>query len=153
MPVLYIRDGNGKFVPIPSIRGSNGKSAYEQAKEGGYNGTEEEFIVLLNSSTAHWVNYHNPHNVTKEQLGLSNVDNTSDTIKPVSLPQASAIAEAKRAGTDAQSYLNSHIENKSNPHGVTVEQIGAAPAYTYGTDDLTPGESELETGQLYFVYE
>ena len=35
----------------------------------------------------------------------------------------------------------------------TPEQIGAAPAYEYGTEDLTPGESELETGKLYFVYE
>ena len=28
-----------------------------------------------------------------------------------------------------------------------------APAYTYGTDELIEGESELETGKLYFVYE
>lgn len=28
-----------------------------------------------------------------------------------------------------------------------------APAYTYGTSDLTPGTSALETGKLYFVYE
>lgn len=33
------------------------------------------------------------------------------------------------------------------------EDIGAAPEYTYGVDDLTAGESELETGKLYFVYE
>jgi hypothetical protein len=36
---------------------------------------------------------------------------------------------------------------------VTPEQIGAAPEYEYGTKDLTPGESELENGKLYFVYE
>lgn len=28
-----------------------------------------------------------------------------------------------------------------------------APAYTYGTTDLTAGTSELATGRLYFVYE
>jgi hypothetical protein len=28
-----------------------------------------------------------------------------------------------------------------------------APAYTYGTTDLTEGTSPLETGKLYFVYE
>lgn len=28
-----------------------------------------------------------------------------------------------------------------------------APAYTYGTEDLTAGSSALETGKLYFVYE
>lgn len=31
--------------------------------------------------------------------------------------------------------------------------LGAAPAYSYGTDDLTAGTSALETGKLYFVYE
>ena len=28
-----------------------------------------------------------------------------------------------------------------------------APAYIYGTEDLTAGTSPLETGKLYFVYE
>lgn len=31
--------------------------------------------------------------------------------------------------------------------------LGAAPAYTYGTTDLTAGSSTLATGTLYFVYE
>lgn len=31
--------------------------------------------------------------------------------------------------------------------------VGAAPAYTYGTTDLTAGTSELATGTLYIVYE
>lgn len=30
---------------------------------------------------------------------------------------------------------------------------GKAPAYTYGTTDLTAGSSALETGKLHFVYE
>lgn len=33
-----------------------------------------------------------------------------------------------------------------------LSTIGAAPAYTYGTDDLVAGTSELATGTLYFVY-
>lgn len=33
------------------------------------------------------------------------------------------------------------------------EDIGAAPAYSYGTADLVPGVTPLETGKLYFVYE
>lgn len=35
----------------------------------------------------------------------------------------------------------------------TPEDIGAAPAYSYGTSDLEAGTSKLETGKLYFVYE
>ena len=45
--ILKIRDKDGNFVGIPSIKGDNGKSAYEQAVEGGYKGTEEEFIQIL----------------------------------------------------------------------------------------------------------
>lgn len=33
------------------------------------------------------------------------------------------------------------------------EDIDAAPMYTYGTEELVEGESTLETGKLYFVYE
>lgn len=43
----------------------------------------------------------NPHKVTKSQVDLGNVDNTADADKPVSTAQAKAIADAKRAGTDA----------------------------------------------------
>lgn len=31
--------------------------------------------------------------------------------------------------------------------------LGAAPAYTYGTEDLIAGETALETGKVHFVYE
>lgn len=75
-------DGNGNIIPVNAIRGEkgkdgvNGKSAYEQAKEGGYDGTEEEFIALLNGLTntdtgnsAHYTDFGNPHRVTAEQVG------------------------------------------------------------------------------------
>ena len=47
MSVLYIRDNDGKFIPIPSISGKDGKSAYQYAQDGGYTGTEEEFAEKL----------------------------------------------------------------------------------------------------------
>lgn len=34
-----------------------------------------------------------------------------------------------------------------------LTNLGAAPAHTYGTEDLVAGESPLEAGKLYFVYE
>ena len=63
--------------------------------------------------------------LTKSDVGLSNVDNTSDTNKPVSTAQAEAIAEAKKAGTDAQNAIDTHAGNTSNPHKVTATQVGA----------------------------
>ena len=72
----------------------------------------------------HAANKSNPHAVTKAQVGLGNCDNTSDVNKPVSTAQATAIADAKAAGTTAQTNLTSHINNKSNPHSVTLAQLG-----------------------------
>ena len=73
---------------------------------------------------SHIGNKSNPHGVTKAQVGLGNVNNTSDADKPVSTAQATAIADAKAAGTNAQTNLTTHTQNKSNPHGVTRDQLG-----------------------------
>lgn len=53
--------------------------------------------------TEHAKDTSNSHNVTKSQVGLGNVDNTADIDKPVSTLQGKAIADAKKAGTNAQS--------------------------------------------------
>lgn len=59
----------------------------------------------------HEDNKENPHGVTKTQVGLGNVDNTSDMDKPVSTAQATAITEAKSevmtAADNAQTTANS----------------------------------------------
>ena len=82
--ILRLRDKYGNFFDIPIITGKDGKSAYELAVEGGYQGTEEEFIAFLNGLTGaalstaslmeeeandHYENFNNPHNVTAEQAG------------------------------------------------------------------------------------
>lgn len=73
---------------------------------------------------SHIANKSNPHGVTQAQVGLGNVNNTSDADKPVSTAQATAIANAKAAGTLAQTNLTTHLQDKSNPHRVTRDQLG-----------------------------
>lgn len=91
-----------------------------------------------NQVSDHTSNKSNPHGVTKSQVGLGNVDNTSDANKPVSTAQATAIADAKKAGTDAQSNIDTHTGNKNNPHGVTAEQLGLGNVQNVSTNDQTP---------------
>ena len=74
----------------------------------------------------HIANKSNPHAVTKTQVGLGNVNNTSDADKPVSTAQATAIANAKAAGTAAQTSIDNHAGRKDNPHSVTRTQLGLA---------------------------
>lgn len=112
----------------------------------------------------HIANKSNPHSVTKTQVGLGNADNTSDVNKPVSTAQATAIADAKKSGTDAQGTIDSHINNTNNPHEVTIAQIGADAAGS-ATQALTDAkkytdskistiesnvEFELETNRTLF---
>lgn len=82
--------------------------------------------VIKGSLDAHIGNKSNPHNVTKAQVGLGNVQNLAPADMPVSTAQAAAIADAKAAGTKAQTDLNTHANRRDNPHKVTRAQLGLA---------------------------
>lgn len=88
--------------------------------------TGSDVTALETKVNNHIANKSNPHTVTKTQVGLGNVNNTSDADKPVSTVQATAIADAKAAGTAAQTSINSHAGKKDNPHTVTRAQLGLA---------------------------
>ena len=61
----------------------------------------------------------NPHSVTATQVGLGNVDNTSDANKPVSTATQTAL-NLKANGSD----LTAHEGRTDNPHSVTKAQVG-----------------------------
>lgn len=82
--------------------------------------------VIKESLDAHIGNKSNPHNVTKAQIGLGNVQNLAPADMPVSTAQAASIADAKAAGTKAQTDLSTHANRKDNPHNVTRAQLGLA---------------------------
>ena len=80
---------------------------------------------------AHLANTSNPHSVNKTQVGLGNVDNTSDAAKPVSTATQTAL-DAKAAANHnhdsayeaKNSNIQSHIASTSNPHSVSKTQVG-----------------------------
>lgn len=82
--------------------------------------------IIKKSLDAHIGNKSNPHNVTKAQIGLGNVQNLAPADMPVSTAQAASIADAKAAGTKAQTDLSTHANRKDNPHNVTRAQLGLA---------------------------
>lgn len=88
--------------------------------------TGSDVTALETKVNNHIANKSNPHVVTKTQVGLGNVNNTSDANKPVSTAQATAIADAKAAGTAAQTSINNHAGRKDNPHTVTRAQLSLA---------------------------
>lgn len=86
-----------------------------------------QFILHINSS--------NPHNVTKEDVGLAYVDNTSDLDKPISTATQEALDSLNSSLTGisvsleeglskASEDLRTHVRNKENPHNITAETLG-----------------------------
>ncbi len=70
---------------------------------------------------------------------------------------ATDTAASSKAVQTVQSSLdttNSNVNNLTTKvNGITLTSLGGAPAYSYGTSDLTAGSSSLATGKLHFVYE
>ena len=94
---------------------------------------KEELIKTgadIDEFNSHLNDVSNPHGVTAKQIGLGNVDNTSDKDKPVS-DAAKAALDKKANFDDMQTAMktlgitiSSHIGSNDNPHKVTAQQIG-----------------------------
>ncbi len=104
------------------------------------------------SLSTHISNTSNPHSVTKTQIGLSNVDNTSDANKPVSTAQATALGLKLDASTyntnrtTDTSVVSTHIADISNPHAVTKTQVGLGNVDN--TSDVNKPVSTAQTSAI-----
>ena len=101
-------------------------------------------VAAINENKASIDNHigdtNNPHNVTKEQIELSNVDNTSDINKPISIATQDALnlkqnitdndlnTTAKKI-VDAINEVNTLTNNKANK-ATTLSGYGITDAYT-----------------------
>ena len=83
---------------------------------------------VKDSLDEHIADKNNPHNVTKEQVGLGSVDNTADVDKPISNATKSAIITAT---TDmaTKAYVNQK-DNLKADKATTLSGYGITDAYT-----------------------
>ena len=106
--------------------------------------------------TAHTSNRANPHQVTKAQVGLGNVDNTADTEKPVSTAQAAAIAtkvdKISGKGLSSEDFTTALKTKLSDLY--TKAQIDALitaiPKFSIQAVDELP-TSDISTTTIYLV--
>ena len=89
---------------LESLQGTVNNKANQSDLES-LQGTVSTNEAALNTHTS---STNNPHNVTKEQVGLSEVDNTSDVNKPVSTPQQEAI---NNAVTESKDYTDTKVSD------------------------------------------
>ena len=85
----------------------------------------------------------NPHGVTKEQVGLGNVDNTSDADKPVSTAQSQAISQAE---ADAKQYTDDEINalNLGSASQADVGDFATAAQGLKADNAIQPGDNLSE---------
>lgn len=125
--------------------------------------TVNDFMEYQNFELkTHTENFDNPHQVTKNQVGLSNVTNDKQAtklefdlhVKDTSLHVSSAEREAwnskettsgaqvkaDKALSDAKSYVDIHTADKANPHAVTAAQVGLGNL----TNDKQATKSEFD---------
>lgn len=108
--------------------------------------TSEAIQQVMTPVTAHINATNNPHQVTKAQVGLSNVENlplatqsqaesgTSDMVYMTPLRVAQAIA-ALADPDGAGESIAAHVSNTANPHSVTKAQVGLADVENYAIAD------------------
>ena len=108
--------------------------------------------ALAADLAAHTGSTNNPHGVTKAQVGLGNVPNLAPSNMTVSFEQAAnrdnimtgeklsvLFGKIKKVFAD----VISHLTNTSNPHSVTLAQVGGAAAtHTHSALDIKSGEND-----------
>lgn len=99
---------------------------------------EDAINAVQGNLTTHINDKDNPHEVTKVQVGLGNVDNTSDANKPVSTAQQAAIDSAK---STIDAYTVNGKEIGDNP---TINAGDVPITDTLGYFDSTNVEDALQ---------
>lgn len=99
-----------------------------------------ELVIDGNAPGSHARDKANPHEVTKEQLGLGNVNNTSDNEKPVSIAQREAINTSIPGrnwfdNSDPDATVNQRVADKyeiNNAGGNSIYTIDRWQMFCYG---------------------
>lgn len=105
-PIPSDMGGKTQTTPLMDGEASVGSENYYAA--GDHRHPTDITRASAEDLTAHINNKTNPHNVTKEQVGLGNVDNTSDVNKPISTATQNAL-DLKQNITDNTLLTDSKI--------------------------------------------
>lgn len=141
---LTYRWGGSQYVEIsPSL-------ALGETSSTAYSGDKGK--ATTDKVNTHVANTDNPHNVTKAQVGLSNVDNTSDLDKPMSNAVSSAfnvfnsnLNKVKESVSSNKAQIGYVYSSKGQPNGLaTLDSNGKVPTSQLPADI---GGSSLEIGE------
>lgn len=131
-----IESSNGSGVPISNELNNLGSSIVSLTTTVNQKANQSDL-------TAHTSNTNNPHSVTKSQVGLGNVDNTSDADKPIS----TATQNALNLKLDASRVL----QGTGFPNGVVTAPVGTIYVDTAVTNGASSWIKKSGTGNTGWV--
>jgi hypothetical protein len=107
---------------------------------------QKQITDNLSTLTSHTSNINNPHSVTKTQVGLGNVDNTTDLLKPISTATQSALD--LKINTSQKGVSNGVAQLDANG----IIPSSQLPSYVddvleYASNSLFPATGE--SGKIY----
>ncbi|MGB3330812.1 MAG: hypothetical protein WBA46_17750 [Thermomicrobiales bacterium] len=94
-------------------------------------GRQDAVDAAIVGFDAHLLNTANPHAVTKAQVGLDQVDNTSDLDKPISNATVSTLGLFSTA-------INNHTNASTAVHGVTGSVVGTSGSQSLSSKRIIP---------------
>lgn len=117
-------------ISIPNV---TGLPAALNSKEPKVTGKSLVADTLVTKIQPHMVNFSNPHSVTKAQVGLGNVDNTSDANKPISTATQTALDGKQPVGTYATGTGTANGTNTGDETLTSIKtKLGAASSANSG---------------------
>lgn len=150
LPTVNISGKQDKEINLTGFTAKTVEGALTEAKAAGE--------AASTNLTAHIDNKENPHGVTAAQVGLGNVNNTSDADKPVSTAQQTALDDkldkVKTTTPNPQVYAKNadgtqgmvNVGGTADDNIATVAQVKAAGIQvvtpTYNGDDITVTEAQ-----------
>ena len=139
----HIRDAARHVSDQERIRWNGKADATHRHRVSDIDGLPEKIDEVTRSKaekvdlTGHINNRNNPHNVTKQQVGLGNVTNVEQASKvdfqnhlnnhnnPHSVTKAQVgLGNVTNVEQASKQEFNSHATNRNNPHNVTKSQVG-----------------------------
>lgn len=139
-----IEDLDSEIARAKSAENSNANSITNEVTRA--TTVEENISAILQE---HIDNSNNPHNITKEQLGIENIDNTSDMNKPVSTAQQNTLDTAILTHNASNlshedirlliSVLTNRLNALADSDDTTLDQLSEIVEYIKNNKDLIDG--------------
>ena len=138
---------NGNFTPEEQAAIDSGITAEKVA-------LYDSYAARLDELVGHVTDYNNPHQVTAEQVGLGNVDNTSDLDKPISTATQEALDSMSEVITEHTEDEDIHVTSEEKTSWTNKQdpmKMGKHIRISNNTIDVLDNLAEYDNSISQFI--